>query len=369
MVLMALDHVRDFFHTARFDPLDLTQTTPYLFITRWVTHHCAPTFVFLAGTGAFLSLTRGKSLPQLSRFLLTRGLWLVVLELTIIRFAWLFNTDYSFAFVQVIWAIGWSMIVLSGLIYLPRAVIAVVAFGMIIFHNAFDGIDPATFGAMGWLWQVLHVQGPIFYAADRVFAVFYPLIPWIGVMAAGYLFGQILQQEEKFRRRALYRLGGMLIAGFILLRTLNLYGDPHPWTMQDTPVKTMLSFLDTHKYPPSLLYLLMTIGPAIAVLPLLERWQNSFARFITVFGRVPLFYYVLHLFLIHTLALVAAYLTVGDITFLVSNMLPQQWPAAYGFHLGIVYLVWISVILILYIPCKWFARAKREHSSAWLSYL
>ncbi len=369
MVIMALDHVRDYFHTARFDPLDLTQTTSLLFITRWVTHHCAPAFVFLAGTGAFLSLSRGKTKSELSRFLLTRGFWLVFLELTVVRFAWLFNFDYSFMFVQVIWAIGWSMVVLSGLVFLPRRAIAVLAIGMIVLHNSLDAVSPASMGVFGWLWQILHIQSPIVYAVDRVFFVAYPLIPWIGVMAAGYVFGGILQKEEHTRRATLYKLGLALVGGFVVLRALNLYGDPHPWSSQDTVLKTVLSFIDTHKYPPSLLYLMMTLGPAILILPLLERWHGRFANFLTVFGRVPLFYYVLHLYLIHGLAVIAASLTVHDISFLFSNVLWDQWPATYGFNLGIVYLVWVSVILLLYLPCRWFAGVKRRRKEPWLSYL
>ncbi len=369
MVVMALDHVRDYFHSARFDPLDLAQTTPLLFITRWITHHCAPAFVFLAGTGAFLSLSRGKTIPELSRFLLTRGLWLVFLEFSVVRLAWMFNVDYTFVFVQVIWAIGWSMVALSGLVFLPRRVIAVLAIAMIALHNAFDGVDPSALGSFAWLWQVLHVQSPILYATNHVFFVAYPLVPWIGVMAAGYVFGEILQKEERPRRTALFRLGFSLIGGFVLLRALNVYGDPHPWSVQDSAVKTVLSFIDTHKYPPSLLYLMMTLGPAIAVLPVLERWKGRFAGFLTVFGRVPLFYYVVHLYLIHGLAVLAAWMTVNEISFLFSNVLWDQYPEAYGFNLGVVYLVWVTVILLLYLPCRWFADLKRRRKEPWLSYL
>ena len=369
MVVMALDHVRDFFHDARFDPLDLTQTTPYLFITRWVTHHCAPTFVFLAGTGAFLSLSRGKTKGELSRFLLTRGLWLVLLEVTVVRFAWLFNLDYSLVIGQVIWAIGWSMIVLAGLVQLPQSVIAVISIGMIAGHNLFDGVEPSSVGVFGWAWQLLHVQGAIVYSPGRAFLAVYPLIPWMGVMGAGYVFGSILHKDEKARRAALYRIGIGLVCGFVIVRALNIYGDPHPWTTQDTILKTVLSFMDTHKYPPSLLYLMMTLGPAIAVLPLLERWKGRFADFLTVFGRVPMFYYVLHLYLIHILAVVAAISTVGYAGFMFSNLLWRNWPAAYGFNLGFVYLVWVTVILLLYLPCRWFSELKRRKKSAWLSYL
>lgn len=368
MVVMALDHTRDFFHTARFDPLDLTQTTPLLFITRWITHHCAPAFVFLAGTGAFLSLSRGKTTSELSRFLLTRGLWLVFLEFTVVRLGWMFNVDYSFMFIQVIWAIGWSMVVLAGLVHLPRKAIAVFAIGTIVLHNAFDGIQPESLGSFGWLWKILHVQSPIFYGTESVLFVAYPLIPWIGVMAAGYVFGALLKQDEPSRRKALYGLGFGLMGGFVILRALNIYGDPHPWSVQSSAVNTVLSFIDTHKYPPSLLYLMMTLGPAIAVLPLLERWQGRFADFLTVFGRVPLFYYVLHIYVIHALAAVAASLTMDDISFVFSNAPWDQWPASYGFNLGVVYLVWIAVILLLYLPCRWFANLKRKRTDVWLSY-
>jgi uncharacterized membrane protein len=369
MVVMALDHVRDFFHYARFDPLDLTHTTPLLFITRWVTHHCAPTFVFLAGTGAFLSLGRGKTKGDLARFLVTRGLWLVFLELTVVRFGWMFNFDYSFAFGQVIWALGWSMIALAVLIYLPRIALAVVALGMVALHNAFDSVRPETFGAFGWLWQILHVQGPVEYAVGRTFFVIYPLIPWIGVMAAGYLFGSIFQKEERERRRMLYRLGFGVIGGFILLRAVNLYGDPHPWVVQGNVLNTILSFLDTHKYPPSLLYIMMTLGPAIAVLPLFERWKGRLAVFLTVFGRVPLFFYVLHIPLIHLLAVGGAMVQGLNPSFLFSNDFPGMWTASYGFSLPVVYLAWIGVILALYLPCRWFAGVKRRRKDVWLSYL
>jgi uncharacterized membrane protein len=369
MVVMALDHTRDFFHYARFDPLDLQFTTPILFITRWITHHCAPGFVFLAGTGAFLSLGRGKTRADLSRFLITRGLWLIVLELTVVRFGWLFNVDYSFSFGQVIWAIGWSMVFLSGLIFFPRWALSVVSIGMIGLHNAFDGVQADTPGALGWIWQILHVQSPIVYSPNAIFFVAYPLIPWIGVMAAGYLFGSLLQREESARRKTLYRLGFGLIAGFVVLRALNIYGDPHPWSVQGSTVHTILSFLDTHKYPPSLLYLMMTLGPAIAVLPLLERWRNGFASFLTVFGRVPLFYYVLHLYLIHLCAIAAAIVVGINPAFLFSNTFPGRWQVPYGFGLPTVYLVWIGVVLVLYFPCRWFADLKRRRRDVWLSYL
>jgi uncharacterized membrane protein len=369
MVVMALDHVRDFFTNVRFDPLDLSQTTPYLFFTRWVTHHCAPAFVFLAGTGAYLYLSRGRTKNDLSKFLLSRGLWLVFLELSVVRFAWLFNLDYSFVFVQVIWVIGWSMVALSALVFLPRGVLGLVCIGMIALHNLADTINPSTFGPFAWLWQILHVQGTMTWDDGNIFFVIYPLIPWIGVMGAGYLFGSIPLQEEMVRRRKMYTIGFILMAGFIFLRALNVYGDPHPWSVQNNHVNTLLSFINTEKYPPSLLYLMMTLGPAIAILPFLERWEGRLANFITVFGRVPLFYYVLHLYVIHVLALIAARHFLGTFRFLVSNVPPEAFPAAYGFPLWVIYLIWIGVVLLLYFPCKWYADFKRKSKNPLISYL
>ena len=367
MILMALDHTRDYFHDVRFDPLDLTQTTTLLFITRWVTHHCAPVFVFLAGTGAFLSLGRGKTKSDLARFLVSRGLWLIFLELTVIRLAWFFNLDYSDIVGQVIWAIGWSMIFLAGLIYMPRAAMAVIALGMIGLHNFLDGISSDTLGSLSWLWHILHERGPFQISDSVLFRAAYPLIPWIGVMAAGYLFGSVFNKPEQERNKALYILGGSLIFGFIVIRAINIYGDPHPWTVQDSFVKTVLSFIDTHKYPPSLLYLMMTLGPAILVMPLLEKWRGKVGEFFRLFGRVPLFYYVLHLYLIHGLALLAAWWTMDDYSFMFNLFI--FFPEGYGFGLPAVYLVWVTVIAILYLPCLWFADLKKRRKDVWLSYL
>ena len=369
MVVMALDHVRDFFTDVRFQPLDLSQTTLALGLTRWVTHFCAPVFVFLAGTGAFLSLTRGKTRRELSLFLLTRGVWLVVLELTVVRFGWFLNFDYSFAIGQVIWAIGCSMIVLSGLIYAPPLLITLFGVAMILLHNLADGIDPGTLGIFGWPWQILHTGGPIQYFPGHVFAAVYPLVPWIGVMAAGYGFGRILQLDERARRRTLMRLGLGLSLAFIVLRLTNFYGNPHPWAAQKSAALTVLSFINCEKYPPSLLYLLMTLGPAIALLPVLERWKGFGSNFFLTFGRVPLFYYVLHIPLVHAIAVVAGFLTGYNPGFMFANVPPWEWPAGYGFSLPVVYAVWISVVLLLYPVCRMYAEFKRKHKSVWLSYL
>jgi len=369
MVVMALDHVRDYFTNVRFDPLDLAQTTAALAFTRLITHFCAPVFVFLAGTGAYLSLSRGKSRSVLARFLFTRGLWLIVLELTVVRLGWEFNFNYSLAVVQVIWAIGCSMVALAALVYLPPRVAGALGVAMIAMHNLTDTLDPGQLGLFGWPWQVLHVGGVIPYAPGHIFLVAYPLIPWVGVMAAGFAFGEMFTLSPERRRRLLYAIGGGMILLFVVLRGVNLYGDPTPWRAQGTTVLSVVSFLNCQKYPPSLLYLLMTLGPAIALLPVLEKWKGKTAGFFLVYGRVPMFYYILHLFLFHALALGTAAVMGFDTSFLFADPFSNRWPAAWGFGLPAVYAFWALTVLLLYPLCRWFAGVKRRRRDAWLSYL
>jgi uncharacterized membrane protein len=378
MVVMALDHVRDFFHVyaKSFDPLDPSKTWTLLYFTRWVTHFCAPTFVFLAGTGAFLSTRRGKTKPELARFLLTRGLWLILLELTLVRFGWFFNFDYHLMMVQVIWAIGWSMVVLAGLVFLPTRVIAAFGLALIFLHNLFDGMKAASFGPLRWLWVLLHEQNVLAPRGDVFVFVAYPLVPWVGVMAAGYAFGQLLTLERERRRRLLLTIGGSAVVLFALLRGLNVYGDPTPWVSQARGAwYTLLSFLNTQKYPPSLLFLLMTLGPSIIAVALFDRegGPGRLARPFVVFGRVPLFYYLLHVPLIHSVAVVFSYVKYGRAEWLFVNWpppdQPQPEPPGYGYDLWVVYLVWLGVVAALYPVCRWFAGVKRRRRDAWLSYL
>ena len=369
MVIMALDHVRDFFSYYRFDPLDLTHTNAALFMTRWVTHFCAPVFVFLAGTGAFLSGSRGKTKPELAKFLLTRGLWLIFLEFTVIRFGWLFNIDYTLSFGQVIWAIGVSMVLMSGLIFLSTRAVTIFGIAMIVLHNSLDSISPAQMGIFGWPWQIVHAGGFINFAPGYFYIALYPIVPWVGVMAAGYGFGSLLLQEETARRKVLVRLGISMILAFIVIRATNFYGDHVPWTVQNSFLFTFFSFIKVEKYPPSLLYLLVTLGPAIAILPFAERMKGKVAQFFITFGRVPMFYYILHIFLIHTLAIATAYIVLGNIDFMFTNAPPGSWPNAFGFSLLIVYLVWLAIVLALYPACRWFADVKRRRKDVWLSYL
>ena len=367
MVLMALDHVRGFFTDADFSSTDLARTTPAIFLTRWITHLCAPTFVFLAGTGAFLSASRGMKHSRLAKRLFLRGLWLVFLELTVVRFAWFFNLDYSLMDLQVIWALGWSMIALAALVYLPLWAIAGFGIGMILGHNLLDGIQLEDFqiagGSLtwqGWLLSVLHIPH---------FPVVYPLIPWIGVMAAGYAFGPIMLTSSSTRRKSTLALSATLFTVFVILRALNIYGDPDPWVVQETSVFTLLSFLNTTKYPPSLLYLLMTLGLMLLLISAFEWWHEAHGphgdagRFLITFGRVPLFFYLIHLYFIHALALLIAFAMGADI----SSFMTSSWefPPWWGFSLPVVYLIWVAITLFLYPICRRFAAFKSRHRGSW----
>ena len=369
MVLMALDHVRDFFTDVRFDPLDLAQTSPALFFTRIITHFCAPTFVFLAGTGAFFYGMRGRSKGSLSWFLASRGIWLVVLELTVIRFGWLFNLEYGLMIAQVIWAIGWSMVVMAALVHLRIPAIALLGLVMVAGHNLLDGIAPESLGSFSWLWRVLHAGGPVFLSPERVLAIAYPLVPWIGVMALGFAFGTFWLQSEQVRKRRIMLLGLSCIILFVAIRLLNIYGDPHPWQTQQSTLFTFLSFLNTEKYPPSLLYLLMTLGPSLLLLGLLESGPQPLQKVMVTFGRVPLFYYLLHIYLIRLAALFTAWATGLSPAFMVSNIPPWEWTADWGFPLPVVYAVWVLIVAALYPACAWYANLKKRSRNPLLSYL
>lgn len=386
IVIMLLDHVRDFIHSeaTRFSPTDLTKTNVALFFTRWITHFCAPTFVFLAGTSIYLQLLRGKSRAELSKFLLTRGLWLIFLEFTIIRFSLVFNLDYGFLGVaEVIWIFGVSMIILAYLIYLPVAVVGIFGVLLIALHNLTDKfiVPPAT-SIVGTpppdffqkLWILLHQPGfiPLFGNAKAIF-VAYPLIPWVGVMAAGFAFGSVYKWESEKRQRLLVWMGLALTVLFIIIRTINIYGDPQPWSYQESSVFTFLSFLNTTKYPASLLFLLMTLGPALTVLGLTDRIKedNFVNRFFITFGRVPLFYFILQMFYSHGAAVLLGYLAGKPIGHLFLNMPESFSPAApdAGFNLGIVYAVWLLGLVILYPICVWYRKIKQKHRGFPLSYL
>ena len=353
MVIMALDHVRDYFTAPALDPTDLSHTTFALFMTRFITHFCAPVFIFLAGSSAYLSR---KPRRELAAFLFTRGLFIVLLELTVMRFGWSFDVHYHSLFLITLWAIGWSMVALGGLVLLPVGAVGAIGVAMIFSHNAFDHVH----GGLGWSLLHAHYRGDV--AGVRVI-VGYPLVPWIGVMAAGYAFGTMLGEQK--RKQRLW-LGISMIVAFVVLRTSNLYGDPHPWSAQATPLFTVLSFLNCEKYPPSLCYLLMTLGPSLLLLVALERVRVSDEHPLHVFGRVPMFYYILHIYLIHLIACAVFAPRYGLAVFGFGVM---QRPADYGLPLGFTYLVWIGCVVGLYPVCRWYAALKRRSRSVWLSYL
>jgi uncharacterized membrane protein len=372
IALMALDHVRDFFGDQAAQPTDLASTTVALFFTRWVTHVCAPTFFLLTGVSARLTLGR-MSKPALSRFLLNRGAWLLFLELVVMRFALQFNVDYHVTIITVLWALGWAMMVLAGLIWLPSWLIAGFGLILVVGHNALDGIDAGGFGQGRPLWSFLHQPGIVFSNSHSVVVISYVLIPWVGVTALGYVLGQIYQFDSARRRRLLVGIGLAITLGFVTLRALNVYGDPVPWTTQRSALWTVISFLNTNKYPPSLLFLLMALGPTLLLLAAFENGVPRPFRAALILGTVPLFFYVLHFYLIHLLATVASYLRFGEVanTFHSPDLahFPFSQPAGWGAGLGIIYLVWIAVLLLMFPLCNWYARLKGRRKDWWLSYL
>jgi uncharacterized membrane protein len=367
MILMALDHVRDFFGNSGLNPTDPATTTIPLFFTRWITHFCAPVFFLLTGTGAYLSL-RKQTKRELSRFLFTRGLWLIFLELTVTRcLGWQFNFDYHVTMLIVLWALGWAMIVLSALVYLPAFLVTTFGVVMIATHNLLDSIDSSN-----PLWSILHSPNVIVNHPGRVVRVIYVLIPWVGVTAAGYGLGQIYSWPSARRKAFLLPLGAGLSATFVVLRGINVYGDPLRWSTQKSAAFTALSFLNTTKYPPSLLYLLMTLGPALLFLWAIDARTPQWLRPALTVGKVPMFYYLLHIPLIHVLAIAVCYARYGQVHWMFESPTLRQFPITpppgWGYSLPIVYLVWGVVVITLYPFCRWFADLKRRRSDAWLSY-
>jgi uncharacterized membrane protein len=367
MILMALDHTRDFFGS-RADPTNVATTTAALFFTRWVTHVCAPTFFLLTGTGAALSLGR-KTTGDLSRFLVTRGIWLLFLETVVVRCLGLqFNFDYHTTILEVIWALGWAMIALAGFVRLPRAAIAIVSVALIAGHNLLDGVRSAN-----PLWVFLHRPGFLVSAPGHVVFIAYPIVPWIGVTAIGFVLGGVYAWESARRRALLLRLAIALPVAFVILRFLNVYGDPFRWSVQPTATRTVIAFLDATKYPPSLLFLLMTVGFTMLGLYAFDAGVPRWLTPALTFGRVPLFYFLVHLPLIHLLAVALGYARYGSVHwFFTSPSLdkyPFEMPPGWGYSLPFVYATWALVVISLYPLCAWFARVEARHRSVWLSYV
>jgi uncharacterized membrane protein len=377
MVLMLLDHTREFVHrdAPLFDAANLSRTTVALFFTRWVTHFCAPVFVLLAGTGVALQLQRGKSRGELSRFLLTRGFWLIVLEFTVVRLGIAFDLDYPGfpGMMQVIWAIGVGMIVLAALVHLPTRVVGAMGIAIVLLHNLLDRFAVAgmggTVGVRDSIWMVLHQPGFI-HVFGAPMLVAYPVLPWIGVLLCGYALGAVFAWDADRRRRTLTWLGAGMAAAFVIVRFIDRYGDPAPWTHQKTAAFTVLSFLNTTKYPPSLLFVLMTLGPALVALAWAERTRRGWlGNALVTFGRVPLFFYLLQWFTAHGIALGLSLAAGKPVTHLFG--FPGGTPPLLGagFGLGVTYAAWAAGVVILYPLCRWFAGVKRRRRDWWLSYL
>ena len=374
---MAIDHVRDFISSAAmsFSPTDLSRATTAIFLTRWITHFCAPVFAFTAGIEVCLWMGRNRTKAELSRFLLTRGVWLIFLEVTVLRLVLYLTMHFrgTLIILLVFWMLGLCMVVLAGLIHLPARLLLAFSVAVIVGHNLLDRVRAEQFGSQAWIWDILHQQA-IFRFREITFLVAYPLVPWVAVMAAGYCMGQIYAWEAGRRQRFLMRLGLSLSLAFLLLRAVNIYGDPNRWSVQSSKVFTVLSFLNCTKYPPSLLFLLMTLGPALMAMAWLEWKQLSATNPLIVFGRVPFFFFVLHLAVIHAIAILLGFLRYGWTNFLLlpppsMGSIREKFPPGYGYELWVVYLVWIAVIVMLYPLCRWFAALKQRRRDWWLSYL
>lgn len=378
MMLMAIDHIRDYVARSaqQFLPTDLTRTTPAIFLTRWITHFCAPVFILTAGLGAYFWMTyRHHTKGELSRLLVSRGIWLIVLEVTILRLIMFSQISFTANTVLLIilWAIGLSMIALAGLIYLPARALLGVSIAIIALHNLLENVSAGRFGRAAWIWDILYQRGAFAFHGIR-FRPAYPVLPWIGVMAGGYCLGMVFDWDADRRRRFLVRSGLGMTAAFIVVRAINVYGDPFRWSHQVSPLFSVLSFLNVTKYPPSLDFLLMTLGPAMVAMAWLEKFHFDFSNPLIVFGRVPFFFYATHLLLAHLMAIGLNFVRYGAKSFLL--MAPPSmggpsklFPVDYGFQLWVVYAVWVAALLLLYPLCLWFARLKQHRHDWWLTYL
>jgi uncharacterized membrane protein len=383
MVVMLLDHTRDFTHglAVKFDPVDLTQTTVPLFFTRWITHYCAPLFVLLAGMSVAFQEQRGKPTGELAAFLFKRGVWLCLLELIVIRGLMFWTVAPTFFFLQVIWAIGVSMIALSALVWLPKRMVLAVAVGIVAGHNLLDGVSVAAWAdpespipsPAGKLWMFLHQAGPFPIGGwpSPIVMTQYPVLAWIGVIALGFVLGGVYALPPDRRRRMLMTTGIAATIAFVGLRALNVYGDPNPWSTQPSAAFTLLSFLNLTKYPPSLLFLLMTIGPGLIALAWFDRMEarSGLARALVVYGRVPLFFYALQWLYAKTAGLALSAAFGRDTALFFQLPFEWVWNENVGFGLGVTYLVTIAGAVLLYFPCRWFAGVKARRRDWWLSYV
>jgi uncharacterized membrane protein len=369
MILMPLDHVRDFLSNSIYSPFDIAHTTPSLFFTRVVVNFCAPVFIFLAGTSMFLWKSTGKDTKTVSFFLFTRGLLLILFELTIIRIVWAFNFDLAFQLCQIFWAIGWCMIFLSGIIFLPYWLIATLGGIIVAFTDFLSKIAPTAWGAFSGLYKILHGPGEtqihLFYNKVTL-QIEDPLLPWIGVMALGYVFGKLYTFETAKRIKGLLIIGFSSIVAFVVLRYINVYRNPDVWHTQKNLIFTIMDFIKSQKYPASLDYLLFYLGFSVLLLAAFEKAQGKIAEFFITYGKVPLAYYVVHVFLIHTITVILALFTYGTASFLFSNHcliggIGADFPKGYGYSVPILYVIWIFAVLSLYPFCKWYRSIKEKY--------
>ena len=386
MVIMALDHTREFFTYVRTTPENLAQSTLPLFFARWITHFCAPTFFFLAGTGVFLSASRGKSTSQIAGFLVKRGAWLIILEFAVVDLGFSFVPGQIFA--GVLWALGACMIILAALVWLPPKWVGILGVAIIFLHHLSDRIRPESFGALNYLWRLIHQPGVIMIRPPDIFFInLYVWVPWCGVMAAGYGFGKLLLLAPDKRRQWAFRIGLAATVLFLILRFTHSYGQPPaeatlipfsagPYVPQPTLAKSIMAFLNVCKYPPSLQFLLMTLGPALMVLSWFDRLdlaagKNWLWKKVLVYGQVPMFYYILHIWLIHVLAILVAMVHGQSYEWLLhGGIFRGAGPTdVYGYGLPFIYLMWFVVVVTLYPACAWYARYKRSHKQWWLRYL
>jgi uncharacterized membrane protein len=372
MILMALDHARDFFSGAGVNPTDPLRSWPALFATRWVTHLCAPGFVALAGTSVYLQRARGKSQAEITRLLLTRGLWLILLEVTLISFSW--SLTLFAPFFQVIWAVGVAMVLLAGLQWLPTRAVGAIGAAIVVLHNLLDPIPASSLGSWANLWRLMVSPGPLIWHGHPIGFVAYPAIPWTGAICLGYAFGPAVLVRLSFWKRALP--GVAFLAAFALLRIFSSYGDAIRWQPLPNPVQSAMSFMNVQKYPPSLEYCLATFGVLLILYAIFDsaaqhNWASPLRSFLKTYGEVPFFYYILHLWLLHAATLLIALATGRDwrlwlqprVIFLAGP------PPGWGFSLPFVYATWAAVVLALYLPCRRFSSYKSQHRHWWLSYL
>ena len=372
IIIMVLDHVRDYFHASgyAYDPIDFHTSTPAVYATRWVTHLCAATFVWLAGVSVWLRHEKTRDTKAVAIFLLTRGLWLVVLECTVVNFGWSFSVPFL-PLLQVIWAIGFAMIALAALVWLPRLAVLTIGIVVIAGHNLLDGIQAKSFGAWEGLWMFLHAGGIGMWQGQPFALLFYPVVPWIGVIALGYGMGTVFTAP---RRDLILTVCGLaMIAGFVILRMLNVYGTTAPWADQHDTAKTIMDFMNVQKYPPSLDYVLATLGPIFVLIPWLARLKGPFAGFLVTFGSVPLMAYIAHLYVMHALS-IAVHFAAGQawlpfIDTMRHFVLAPDLFKGSGFPLWAVYLGWVATIAIIYPLCRWWQGVKQRRRDWWLSYL